>query len=172
MQALQKGLLNITVVEAHITRDTTMIGNMSPYVTLTCGMTKLKSTVKSSAGAKPKWNETFQFDVESMSQEIFVRLWDSGLVSSDAVGFVKVKMSALCFNEGVDDWFTLYYDNSSAGKIHFVTKFVPEGGSEYDAELAKYKQQQEAVERELAQQKEAVKLMEQREADIQKQLAE
>lgn len=37
------------------------------------------------------------------------------------------------FNEGVDDWFTIMFENNSAGEVHLVTTFEPVGGSRYEA---------------------------------------
>jgi hypothetical protein len=50
-------------------------------------------------------------------------------MSSDAVGFVKVKVSSLMINDGITDDFTLYYENNSAGKITLTSVWAPEGGS-------------------------------------------
>jgi len=41
--------------------------------------------------------------------------------SDDVVGSAKVKFSALCIGKGVDEWFTILYDGSSAGKLHLKT---------------------------------------------------
>jgi Ca2+-dependent lipid-binding protein len=91
----------------------------------------LKTKVKDYAGKTPIWNEEFQFDVEDTSQEIFLRVWDQDMLSSDAVGFVKLKTSSLMINCGVDEWFTIYYQNESAGEVHLISSFAPEGGDQY-----------------------------------------
>jgi len=36
-------------------------------------------------------------------------MWDQDLLTSDAVGFVKIKASSLMLNNHVEDWFTIYY---------------------------------------------------------------
>ena len=68
----------------------------------------------------------------SPSDEIVLRVWDQDLTSSDAVGFTKIKMSSLIINKGVDDWFTIMFDNKPAGEIRLTTVFEPVGGDEYD----------------------------------------
>ena len=129
---LNKGILNVTCVEAKLTRDTEVMGNMSPYVTFTHNKKKLKTKVHNYGGKFPKWNQNFQFEVENHSEEIFVRVWDQDLMTSDAVGFIKVKVSSLMINNGVDEWFTLYYQNASAGEIHLISTFAAEGAEEYE----------------------------------------
>ena len=54
-------------------------------------------------------------------------------MSSDAVGFVKIKASSLMINQGVDEWFDIYYQNEQAGTVHLVSNFVPEGSEEFEA---------------------------------------
>ena len=41
-------------------------------------------------------------------------------------------MSSLIINKGVDDWFTIMFDNKPAGEIRLTTVFEPVGGDEYD----------------------------------------
>jgi hypothetical protein len=60
-----------------------------------------------------------------------VRVWDQDLLTSDAVGFVKVKASSLMLNNHVEDWFTIYYQNQNAGKVLLVGDFAPEGGDQF-----------------------------------------
>ena len=62
-----------------------------------------------------------------------LRVWDQDLTSSDAVGFAKVKMSSLMINCGIEDWFTIMFDNKPAGEILLSTTFAPEGGNQYEA---------------------------------------
>lgn len=61
-----------------------------------------------------------------------LRVWDKDLTTSDAVGFVQIKLSSLIINEGVDDWFTIMYENQSAGDVHLISVFEPVGGSRYE----------------------------------------
>jgi len=60
-----------------------------------------------------------------------LRVWDQDLTTSDAVGFTKIKMSSLMINLGVEDWFTVMYDNKPAGEILLSTTFEPKGGDQY-----------------------------------------
>lgn len=61
-----------------------------------------------------------------------MRVWDKDLTTSDAVGFTKIKVSSLIINNGVEDWFTILYDNKPAGEIMLRTKFEPKGGDHYE----------------------------------------
>ena len=77
----------------------------------------------------------------SVTEELVLRVWDQDMTTSDAVGFVKIKMSSLIINCGVDDWFTIMFDNKPAGTVHIKTSFAPKGGDKYSEMLEKYKEQ-------------------------------
>ena len=87
---------------------------------------------------KPVWGDSFVFDVESPTEELIMRVWDQDLTTSDAVGFTKVKMSSLMINCGVEDWFTIMYDNKPVGEVLIKTQFKPKGGNGYDQMQAKF----------------------------------
>ena len=59
MAELGAGILSVTVVKAKLYNNTEMIGNMSPYCTLTFNNVKLKTKVHSSGGTEPEWGDTF-----------------------------------------------------------------------------------------------------------------
>lgn len=40
-----------------------------------------------------------------------------------------MKLSSLCINNGVRDWFSLDYKGKNAGQILIETKFTPAGGA-------------------------------------------
>jgi hypothetical protein len=70
-----------------------------------------------------------------------LRCWDQDMTTSDAVGFTKIKMSSLIINCGIEDWFTIMFDNKPAGEIKIHTKFEPKGGNEYEQMKQKYEDQ-------------------------------
>lgn len=77
-------------------------------------------------------------DIQSASEELFIRVWDKDLTTSDAVGFTKIKMGSLIINNGVDDWFTITFDNKPAGEVHITSHFAPEGGDAYENAKAEF----------------------------------
>jgi hypothetical protein len=54
------------------------------------------------------------------------------MTTSDAVGFCQIKIASLIINNGVEDWFDIYFDNKNAGSIQLRTKFEPKGGDQYE----------------------------------------
>ena len=112
---LNEGILTIKVREARLTRDTEFMGKMDPYCTIIHGKNKYKTKVAVKGGKSPKWDNEFQLSVESATEEVTLRVWDQDLTTSDAVGFCKIKLGSLIINCGVNDWFTILFDNSPAG---------------------------------------------------------
>jgi Ca2+-dependent lipid-binding protein len=115
---------------------------MSPYITLVFNGKKLKTKIHDRGGKTPKWGDKFQLEVESHTEEIFMRVWDQDLTTSDAVGFTKIKLSSLMINRGTEDWFTITYDNKPAGEILLQSWFEPEGGDEYENRKAEFAAQE------------------------------
>jgi Ca2+-dependent lipid-binding protein len=104
---------------------------MSPYCTIVFKGTKLKSKVDKSGGKTPKFGDEFVLEIEDPTEELVLRVWDQDMTTSDAVGFTKIKMSSLIINCGVEDTFTIMYDNKPAGEISIKTTFAPEGGDAF-----------------------------------------
>ena len=73
---LGKGILTIMVKEGKLTHDTEVLGKMSPYCTLVFNGKKLKTKIHDRGGKTPKWGDKFQLEVESVTEEIFLRVWD------------------------------------------------------------------------------------------------
>ena len=112
---LGEGILTLRCLEGKLTRDTEWMGKMSPYCTITFGKNKYKTKIAHEQGKTPRWNNEFQLNVESATEEMVLRVWDQDLTTSDAVGFAKIKMSSLIINCGIEDWFTVMFENKPAG---------------------------------------------------------
>jgi len=101
------GKLNLTIKEAKLTHDTDSFGNMDPYVSLSLREQTFKTKVLQSGGAKPVWNESFDFDVKYIGDNLKLTVFDKDVTSDDRLGEVLIKVSALCANNGVDEWFEI-----------------------------------------------------------------
>ena len=55
-----------------------------------------------------------------------LKVWDEGLLHSDPVGFAKLKASSLMINRGIDEWFTIYFENRPAGEVNLQSTFEPQ----------------------------------------------
>jgi len=119
-------------LKGKLTHDTEMLGKMSPYITLVFKQQKMKSKIHYEGGKEPIFGDKFSFDITDASEEIVMRVWDKDMTTSDAVGFCKIKITSLIINNGVEDWFDIYFDNKKAGSIQVRSRFEPVGGDQYE----------------------------------------
>ena len=104
----QRGDLELTVVEAKLTRDTEMAFNkMDPFCRVESREQTFKTKVLQGAGKTPKWNETFQIQVKYIGDDMRIYVFDEDTVSNDKVGEANIKFSALCNSGGIDEWFEI-----------------------------------------------------------------
>jgi len=53
------------------------------------------------------WNQEFDFQVGSLQDELRLKVMDEDVGTDDVVGMANLKLSSLCINNGVREWFTL-----------------------------------------------------------------
>jgi Ca2+-dependent lipid-binding protein len=58
-------------------------------------------------------------------------VFDQDVTSDDKVGEVSIKISSLCTNGGIDEWFEIQYKGKVAGKVHLISRYTPEGQTEH-----------------------------------------
>merc|ERR1711953_1274710 len=108
-QMATSGTLRVTVVEAKLTRDTEFFSKMDPFVVLETRQQKLKTKTMQGAGKTPKWDQIFDIDVKYIGDDMTVKVFDEDVTSSDLVGETTIKLSSLCVNGGLDEWYTIGY---------------------------------------------------------------
>ncbi len=90
------GTLKITLVSAHIQRETSTVFSMDPYAILTLSNQKIKSKVISKGGIDPKFNQTFSFTVNSCykshGRHLSIQLMDQNITSDSEIGYGMIDM--------------------------------------------------------------------------------
>ena len=56
-----------------------------------------------------------------------ITIFDEDVTTSDTVGTTKIKISSLCVNGGLDDWFPIQYRGKQSGQIHLKGIWKPAG---------------------------------------------
>ena len=124
---MSAGNLALTVIEARLTRDTETFGKMDPYVKIACRQQQFRTNVKNGAGKTPVWNQTFNIDVKYIGDDLHLEVYDEDVGADDKIGEASFKLSALCANNGIDEWFTVAYRGKQAGQVHLKSVFKPAG---------------------------------------------
>jgi len=87
----------------------------------------LKTRVHENGGKLPIWNQAFDIKIGSTSDDIQFECKDHDTIGATMIGQANIKASALCYNNGIRDWFTFEYLGKSVGQILLETKFTPSG---------------------------------------------
>ena len=132
------GMLTLNVHEARLTRDTDTFGTMDPYCKINARMQEFKTKTASDGGVSPSWQEVFEIDVKYIGDDITFEVYTANTVSSDElIGQFRLKISALCVNKGVDDWWHINYKDKSCGQIHLSSHWKPHETEEAAEEAKK-----------------------------------
>jgi hypothetical protein len=134
---MKSGTLKITIVEATLQWDVEGMGGgkMDTYVKVKWTQDgeeqEYKTKVMQEAGKTPNWGEEttpenfVEVRVEDMFTEIIdFRVKDEGSISNTEIGGFSIDYSGLCFNYGVDQWFTLMHNNSKSGSLRLKTEYI------------------------------------------------
>ena len=104
---------------------------MDPYITIETRMQKLKTKTMQGAGKTPKWDQMFDIDVKYIGDDMKVQCWDEDVTSSDLIGETTIKLSALCVNGGLDEWYNISFKGKQSGSVHLKGQWTPakQGGA-------------------------------------------
>ena len=80
---------------------------MDPYVTIETRQQKLRTKTMQGAGKTPKWDQIFDIDVKYIGDDMTLTVLDEDVTASDKIGTTNIKLSALCVNGGLDEWFPI-----------------------------------------------------------------
>eukprot|EP00457_Paulinella_chromatophora_P006030 gb/GEZN01006048.1/.p1 GENE.gb/GEZN01006048.1/~~gb/GEZN01006048.1/.p1 ORF type:complete len:481 (-),score=109.56 gb/GEZN01006048.1/:241-1683(-) len=124
------GKLQVTLLEAKDLTSTTMLGTMSPYAECKVGKDQWTSQVDSGGGRTPKWNQSYIFNVQSLTADTLlgIVLLHSKIGFDDKIGRVDLKFSTLAQNDGKTVWYKLVSTsnfNKVVGSLSLNTSFLP-----------------------------------------------
>ena len=94
-------------------------------------------TTQEDAGKEPTWNETLDLDVKYIGDDMKIWVMDENITSDSLIGEASVKLSSLCVNGGLDDWWTITYKGKKAGSLHMKGDWKPSGSNPLAASAAR-----------------------------------
>ena len=115
MEKDTSGQLTVKVVQGRLTRDLELIGKQDPYVKLEYMGKRYKTRIHEDGGKEPVWGDVFEIALGSISDELNFECKDNEVIGARSIGSAVIKGSSLCINNGVRDWFTIYFEDKSAG---------------------------------------------------------
>jgi len=66
--------------------------------------------------------------VKYIGDDMDVEVYDEDLTASDFIGKCTIKLSSLCVNGGLDEWFAINFKGKQSGQIHLKGTWIPSGG--------------------------------------------
>ena len=119
------GKLELLILEAKLDRDTEVFGKMDPYVVINNRMEKFRTKTQDGAGKNPYWNEVVTLDVKYIGDDMQIWVKDEEVCTDELIGEATVKLSALCVEGGIDDWWTITFEGKKAGMLHMKGTWHP-----------------------------------------------
>ncbi|CDW80549.1 c2 domain containing protein [Stylonychia lemnae] len=95
---------------------------MDPFCILEYNGNKYKTRTHHGAGKLPVWNHEFSFHVSSIQDDLTLKVMDEDVTTDDFIGMAMIKLSALCINGGVREWFTINYKQKQAGSVLYSSQ--------------------------------------------------
>lgn len=102
---------------ARLYRDLDAFGKMDPYVTISCGGTKVKGKTHSGGGKNPSWSDTLS--IKTTDDTMTLTVWDEDPGKDDFVGSTAIDISKIQYSGGVlKDWISIYHKGKEAGQVY------------------------------------------------------
>jgi Ca2+-dependent lipid-binding protein len=121
------GKLTLNVHEARFNKDSESFGTQDPYVKVKARNQEFCTKTHTDGGVNPKWEECFIIDVKFIGDDIELMFMNkNGMSDDDNIGICKFKMTTLCANKGVDDWWDMRLKGEEVGKIHLSSIWCPD----------------------------------------------
>ena len=54
-----------------------------------------------------------------------ITVYDEDVTSSDIVGSSVIKLSAMCVNKGIDEWYQVQHQGKNCGSVHIRSHWTP-----------------------------------------------
>merc|ERR1711892_624318 len=123
---LEAGQVIITIIKARDIEKKGMLGKADPYVEMTLGKQKVKSsTVKNNYN--PEWNFSANFEVDEKTPEaINIAVFDDDIGKDDSLGSKTIDISSIQEHKQLlNQWIPL--EHCKSGEILLSAEFVPRG---------------------------------------------
>ena len=130
-----KSKLYITVIEAKDLLSESLIGDVSPNVSLTFNEEIQETKIKANT-SNPTWYENFNFKINSSSGVLRLEVFDNTLLGKKSIGFLSIDLTDLMDQKKRMQWYDLYNSNhSNCGKIYLKIQCIINFRQYYEGEI-------------------------------------
>ena len=78
------------------------------------------------AGKTPKWNDITNIDVKNIDDDMTLTVYNENeYTKSEIIGSCQIKLSLLCVEGGIDEWFAIQHEGEETGEVHLKATWKP-----------------------------------------------
>ena len=66
-------------------------------------------------------------DVKYVGDDLHMAVMDECIGSDDTVGEATIKLSSMCYGEGLDEWYAIQHKGKPAGNVRLSSTWEPTG---------------------------------------------
>jgi len=122
---MRSGKLTIVCFEAELTRDTELLGKMSPYLEVTVGGLTLQTEKHKEAGKVPNWKgEELNFQLRDVTDFHYKVMDYEPTGNHDLVGSHTIEVRKIPQGRHVKKM-PIYYESTQVGQVKLGFKFQP-----------------------------------------------
>ena len=111
----------VSVIEAKLTRNVEMVGNMDPYVIIKVDGKELRTKTMDNAGKTPVWNQDFDINLPDKKRDVTFQVWDVGTISDEIIGEATLKLESILTQSRDVKEIDIKHKGKSAGKLYIMS---------------------------------------------------
>lgn len=82
---------------------------MDPFVAVEYRGKLKQTTTILEGGAAPVWNQTLEFDIVSVEDQLTIKCFDEDVNSNDKLGIIKIAVAEFCTKNEKKQWINLMH---------------------------------------------------------------
>jgi len=134
------GTFTFKPIEANLTHNTDILGQMNPLCSFVVGHEKHNSQPCYKGGKHPYWNDTVTVHTDTEPQVKLQLLDKAMLFHDDVIGSCMINLKDIEAQKQSRSWYPLTFKDEPAGEILVETTYEPDKGSNLDENLMGSKQ--------------------------------
>ena len=125
---VDEGVLRIELIEAKFDHDLETFGKMDPYVHFQIREEEWTSKECKNGGKHPHWVEmgdnVWECKIHYFGDDVKFKCMDKEVLKDRPIGEGEAKLSALCCDGGMDEWYPVFHEGKEEGKIHIKAHYT------------------------------------------------
>ena len=123
---VDEGILRIEVIEAKFEHDLEFIGKMDPQIHFSIREEEWATPEAKNMGKHPKWHENnvWEVKIHYFGDDVKFVCKDVEIGKDKLIGEGEAKLSALCCDGGMDEWYPVQKEGKEQGKIHIKALYT------------------------------------------------